>query len=49
MSGGVFKLWCTEISRERRLRGNVVGRGLACVRSKSPHLLQSYNYVSPVI
>jgi hypothetical protein len=33
----------TEAGRERRLRGNSFGRGAACVRSKSPHLLQSYD------
>jgi hypothetical protein len=30
-----------EAGRARRLRGNFSGRGIWCVRSKSPHLLQS--------
>jgi hypothetical protein len=32
-----------EAGRERRLRGNSFGRGVPCVRSKRPHLLQSCN------
>ena len=34
-------LWRAKADCERRLRGNSFGRGAACVRSKSPHLLQS--------
>lgn len=33
----------------RRLRGNVSGRGTRWVRSKSPHLLQSYETVRQVL
>jgi hypothetical protein len=38
-----------EAGRARRLRGNFSGRGIWCVRSKSPHLLQSYETVRQVL
>jgi hypothetical protein len=35
---------CPEERGERRLRGKVFGRGTACVRSNSPHLLQTCDH-----